>query len=187
MEKSAALAMVMLLVLINRAVAATAPLIVYKETVDVYDVLDGRLPGPPAAQWRHTYDTSPLPIDTATLTIVAEGVDSPDEFDPVWFEGNFLGNLNQQGFVNDTYDINPGPGAIGFPVTELTTTVFDLDPSWITAMTTVTVKVAAIWIVEIETSTLTVTHIPEPTTVLLLGLGGLGLLRHRRSAAVGSG
>lgn len=184
MKKSAVRVMMVLFVATNNAIAVPALVLVFEETVNVYDVLDGRLPGPPTTQWQHTYDVSTDPIADATLTIVAEGVDSDSEIDPVWFNGHFLGNLDQQDFTNyNTYDINPGPGALGYPHTELTTTVFTLDPSWITALNTVSVQVAASWIVEIETSTLTITHIPEPGTILLLGLGGLGLVRGRKPAA----
>ncbi len=150
---------------------------IFTETVDVYTVLDGRLPGPPSAVWTHTFDGSVSPITSVTLTIVAEGVDDGEQ-DPVYFEGHFLGYLQNQGFYYSGWDMQPGPGALGYPQTELTTTVFSLDPSWIEGLTSASVEVDNYWIMEVETSTLTI--IPEPTTLSLLALGGLAVMRRRR-------
>ncbi|MHC4741826.1 MAG: PEP-CTERM sorting domain-containing protein [Planctomycetota bacterium] len=180
MKKFAVCTITVLFAAVNCVVAVPAGVIVCDETIDVYEVLDGRLPGPPVAQWQHNCDISADLIDSATLTIVAEGVDSPDELDPVWFNGHFLGNLDQQGFEYDGYDILAGPGALGHPQTELTTTVFTLEPSWIETLNDVSVQVGTIWIVEVETSTLAVTVIPEPGTIFLLGLGSIYLAKNRR-------
>lgn len=182
MRRSALCTMAVLFAAANCAVAVPAGVIVYEETIDVYDVLDGRLSGPPKAQWRHTCDIPLDLIDSATLTIVAEGVDSPSEIDLVRFNGRLLGNLNQQDFEYIGYEILPGPGALGEPQTELTTTVFELDPSLIGKFNDVSVQVALTWILEVETSTLAVTVIPEPATVLLLGLGSVCLLKNRGPA-----
>lgn len=186
MKEFAVCTIMVLFAAANIAVAVPAGVIVCEEVVDVYDVLDARLAGPPTAQWQHTCDISADLIESATLTIVAEGVDSDGETDPVWFNGHFLGNLDQQGFSNHlNYDLKPGPGALGYPDTELSTTVFTLDPSWIDTLNDVIVQVGLVWIVEVETSTLTVTTIPEPGTILLLGLGFMGLVRNRRCALTG--
>lgn len=179
-EKVRAAVVVLAIAAISQA-ALGAP--VYSETVDVYTILPGNLPGPPSAVWNHTFDGSVNPITEVLLTIVAEGVDGPGqgldgEQDAVYFEGHFLGYLQDQGFYYEGLDIKAGPGALGEPKTELTTSVFNLDPSWISGLTTASVQVEAKWIVEVETSTLTV--VPEPGTILLLGLGGLALLRKRR-------
>jgi 3D (Asp-Asp-Asp) domain-containing protein len=120
----------------------------YVETLDIYRYEIGR-----TISWTHTYDGSVDPIGWATLTIVADDIDGPDEQDAVYFDGHFLGYLNNQGYYSN-WGYTPGPGAVGN--SSLTTTVFQLDPTWIELTNPASVMVESGWGAEIETSTLTV-------------------------------
>lgn len=143
----------------------------YVETVNVYTYSVGG-----TINYSHSYDNSADPIAWATLTIVADDVDS-DEDDLVTFNGHDLGYLAKlDGYTNWGYS----PGA-GNPNQPLTTTIFNLDPSWIVASMPIVVTVETLWGVEIETSTLKVQAVPLPGAVLLgfLGLSAAGMKLRR--------
>lgn len=148
----------------------------YEQQVDVYTCTEGS----DVVEWGHTYDSSADPIASAMLTIVADDVDN-DECDEVYFNGRFLGYLEDMG-VKTSSRYDPGPGHAGQP---LTTTVFRLDPSWIEPHVPATVLIDASWGVEIETSTLGVSAIPAPGALVsvltgLVCLGGYGVRRRLR-------
>jgi len=160
------------------ALSATTASAAYVEILDLYIYSKDNV------NWSHTYDHSADPATSATLTVVADDVDGPSsgsdgEQDEVWVtvgtDQYYLGLLNDMGYYTN-WQYHPGPGNPAYP-DAITTTVFDLDTSWLNGLP-VEVKVEPSWGIEIETSTLTV--IPEPGTVLLFGFGGLVLLRKRR-------
>jgi len=127
-------------------------------------------------------------LGSATLEIVAEGIDS-GEWDLVTltYPDNteiHLGYLKQQAFYYPGSYLWRGPGGLGEYKTVLTTTefLFDiLELGKYTIMVTVADPVrnddgtSHSWVNEIETSTLTVTPVPEPTTLSLLAAGLLGV------------
>ncbi|MCU7796319.1 MAG: PEP-CTERM sorting domain-containing protein [Candidatus Thiodiazotropha sp. (ex Myrtea spinifera)] len=159
------------------------------DAVDVYTVGTST-----TINWQHYYDGSESPEASATLAIVAEGVDAPGpgggENDRVFFNGVLLGELDQQPFYYSGFGINPGPGALGAPRTELTTSIFYLNPAWLlTGWNSISVIIdPANWIMEVETSTLTVNSVPEPSPLLLMiaglaGLAGLGFASRKKMSA----
>ena len=60
MKEFAVYAMLLLGATNGSALGVPAGVVLYQDTVEVYDVLDSRLPGPPAAEWQHTCD---IPVD----------------------------------------------------------------------------------------------------------------------------
>ncbi|OYW18091.1 MAG: hypothetical protein B7Z52_05655, partial [Burkholderiales bacterium 12-64-5] len=113
------------------------------------------------------------------------------EIDEVRFNGEVLGNLSEQTFYNETYQLQPGVGVVA-GVTELVPSFFTIPVSKLLTLNTVSVKVDGSgggWSVEIETSELLVQSplpIPEPDAWLQIvgGVGGLALARRslRRKA-----
>lgn len=146
---------------------------VYSDPVDVYQYAVG----PATISWSHAYDFSLTPPLVATLTIVADDVDGTNpatglpEQDAVWFNGHFLGYLVDMGYYTN-WNYEPGPGNSQQP---LTTTVFNIDPSWLALNMPASVSVDSNWGVEIETSTLTIQSVPEPSMLLLLLSGLMGV------------
>lgn len=156
------------------------------QSTPVYSIIDSSSSGSSNVSWTHGYDGSEDPISWATLTITAEDVDVGESIQ-VSFDGHLLGLLDDQGFYSSgpSSDILAGPGVTGGDVTGLSTTVFNLDPSWITLglHTTYSIELLGNWWAEIETSTLTVAKagVPEPMSIVLMGFGLLGLSFARRS------
>mgnify|MGYP001769499671 CR=1 FL=1 len=149
----------------------------YIETIDVYAYSIGG-----TIEWSHTYDFSEIAPVYATLSIIADDVDGPGneldgETDLVYLNGNLLGALIQlAGYTNWNYQ--PGSGNVN---QNLTTTIFNVTP-YLAANMLVSIAIEDLWGVEIETATLTVQSraVPEPLTMLLLGLGLLGLTAIKR-------
>jgi hypothetical protein len=169
--------------------ATPAAASLFVDPVDVFQI-GNTLGGPVTLSWNHFYDGFGTPT-FASLTVVAEGVDEDQnnpsfrENDQVYINGTLLGLLDDQNFYYNLFDIHPGPGALGFPQTELSTTVFLLNPALLVAGNNLIEVVVdpGHWIVEVETSRLEVERTPEPSTLFLVGAGLLGLasaLRRRR-------
>ena len=151
--------------------------------------------GPVTLTVSHWYDGSLNNPLIVTLKIVAEGVDSnapahyPNEMDAVYFNGNFLGYLAGQGFYASGYSILSGAGAYGAPVSELSTSIFAVNPAWVRAganLIDVVVDPRG-WIMEWEVSELMLatrdvpTEAPEPASMALtvIGLVVAGAVRRR--------
>ncbi|MFX1385491.1 MAG: hypothetical protein ACFFBP_24000, partial [Promethearchaeota archaeon] len=76
---------------LNMKPKASNPDVMYTESIDLYTYSIGG-----SIEWSHTYDGSADPIESATLTIVADDVDGPGsgmdgEQDEVYFNGYYLG------------------------------------------------------------------------------------------------
>src|SRR6266542_1070760 len=135
----------------------------YVENLNIFQIGDTRT-GPVTLDWNHFYDGSQAPEDTVTLEIVAEGIDSNgpnglEEDDQVFFNGTLLGLLTHQLFYSADFNIKAGQGALGFPDTELSTSVFNVNPGLLQVGNNLVQIVVdpANWIMEAETSSLRVT------------------------------
>ena len=162
----------------------------YSLDVDVYTVgsnpaghaLDpggNNIGGVPSISW----DFNVPSAGNALLRILAEGVDGGSnapgggEFDSVYLNGSFLGYLTQQNFYSPDFNLQPGPGALA-GITAEVNSFFDVFVD--AGINTVRIDVdPANWVNEIETSTLS-SRVPEPTTLLLLAIGVLGICGARR-------
>lgn len=119
--------------------------------------------------WSHTYDKSSLdgPIIEASIEIFhgGDGLYGPAEVFVNDVSVGLLTDVDDTGnyAALDTFDLAPGIIAelTGNDTIEVRTTIID---GWV-----------------LDYSELTVLSIPDPATVLLLGLGGLSLLRRRKS------
>ena len=128
----------------------------YIHTVDGYQVGDTSN-ADVTITWTHAYDGAGIPGTDAFLDIDAEGVDV-GEIDEVTFNGEVLGNLSEQTFYNETYQLHAGPGELP-GVTEVVPSFFSIPVNKLKALNTVSVKVDGSgggWSVEIETSDLLV-------------------------------
>ena len=120
--------------------------------------------------WSHTYDVSSLdgPIIEASIEIFHGG-------DGSYVPSEVFVNDVSVGFLTDADD------AGNYAALD----TFDLAPDIIAKLTgndTIEVQTVSIdgWV--LDYSELRVSSIPDPATVLLLGIGGLGLLHRRKNA-----
>jgi hypothetical protein len=152
--------------------------------------------------WGWTHDVSALVptgatgIDAATLSILAWGVDDADgEVDIIYVNGEQVGTLegnsNGQPVPPEMYGIpgQPSGAFTQWSVTSFTLPADVLHDLFLTGELDIFMNIDSTLNgdrVTIRSSTLTVdylvgTAIPEPATLGLLGLGGLVMLKRRRS------
>lgn len=120
--------------------------------------------------WNHTYDLLSLggPVASASLAIF-HGGDGFGSLSEVFVNGTSVG------FLTDLDDVGPAYNYAALDVLDLTPYV-----GLLAGADTINVQVASSddgWV--LDYSELTVSSIPEPATMALLGLGGL-LLRRRK-------
>ena len=159
---------------------AASPLVASATVIDmdIYTVLRTS-PGDGVPDFLEVNFFNPKPAGTApaTLTIRAEGVDL-SENDSVSLNGNFLGLLTHQTYNFCCFDLQLGPGDLGFGQTESLDSFIDIFVELNPGLNTLRIDLdPGNWIAEIETIHI---EIPEPTSVALAGLALLGLAASRR-------